>query len=301
MLGAHYVPGGEFLLPIMKNLSDAGTPLPFITLMRQKYSSELTPTHVKVVSPNTKICQRWYWEDHNQFAPLPNWDNQDNYKAGQAFMAAYWAKRPDDSDKADWHQILNEPPGTGLGTASFWMGAMDTAYHVFGVHISILNTSNTWPALPGEKEGKDGQIVTKKDDQFWLRPDTIQMVKQCKAQGHLILTHEYTIPDPTLDPALWVSGYGMGRYEKAWALLPTDCRDVMWALGEWGTGVASTIGGDQMKAVWHAGDAAFHKTLVNLIGVSPWTWGPWNEEGRPSSDIGYHRTDAVDYWDTARF
>jgi hypothetical protein len=299
MIGGHYVPGGEFLLPIMEELSNDGTPMPFMVLMRQKYDSELTPIAVKAKSPRTKICQRWYWENLSPFAPLPNWKNKDNHQIGVNFFNAYWASRPVGSEAADWHQCLNEPnnPETAIGTASFWMGVMDaaTALHVYA---AIGTWSNTWPALPGERES-DGSL--KEDDQFWLRADTVAMVRQCKRQGHLILTHEYTIPDPTLTPALWASGYGIGRFEKALALLPADCRDVQWAIGEWGTGVGSVIGGQAMKDCWRAGDAMLHKTAANLIGVAGWCFGPWSERGRPSSDIGYHRADALDYWKTARF
>jgi hypothetical protein len=299
MIGGHYVPGGEFLLPIMEQLDKAGRWHPFMLLMRQKYGSELTPTQVKLRSPHTKICQRWYYE--NVWRPaLPDMNNPNCYQAGFNFCNAYFDQLPVDSQLADWHQILNEPssPVTGLGTASFWMGAGDAAYRR-GYHISFLNTSNTWPALPGEREG-DGSL--KQDHQFWLRADTIQMVRQCKAQGHIILTHEYVIPDnPPWNPALWAKGYGMSRYDIAVSLLPADCKDVMWALGEWGTGIGSTIGGQIMKDCWRYGDAAFHASSVNMVGVGGWCWGPWNEQGRPSSDIGYHRDDARDYWTTARF
>lgn len=300
MIGGHYVPGGEFLLPIMEEMSNAGYPMPFMLLMRQKYTSELTPAAVKSRSSKTKICQRWFWEDTWHDAPVPNWDTPDLYQAGYDFCNAYFDRLPVSSEAADWHQIINEPPGTGLGTATWFMGAMDAAYNR-GYRIAILCMPNTWPALPGEKELQNGQVVTKKDDQFWLRASTIAMVRQCKKQGHLILTHEYIIPDPTTDASLWVSGYGMGRYERALALLPADCQDVMWALGEWGTGVGSTIGGDLMKSLWKACDDAFHRTKANLIGIAAWVWGPWNEQGRPSSDIGYHRQDAHDYWLTYRF
>src|SRR5258706_14503107 len=130
--------------------------------------------------------------------------------------------------------------------------------------------------------------IDQHDDGFWLRADTAQMVRQCKSQGHLILTHEYVVPDdPPFDPALWASGWGIGRYEKAIGLLPPDCRDVQWALGEFGTGIASIVGGDTMKACWRPADVAFHKTNVNLIGAAFWCWGNWSEKGRPTSDIGY--------------
>lgn len=299
MIGAHYVPGGEFVLPIMDALSKAGRPMPFMTLMRQKWDSELTPSKVKAVSLRTKIVQRWYWENVWHDAPLPNWTVKDNYQAGVTFCNAYLDRLPIDSAQADWHQILNEPnnPPTDIGTASFWKGAMDAAV-TRGVRLAIGAWSNTWPALPGEDD--NGHL--KHDDGFWLRADTIEMVRQCKAQGHIMMTHEYVIPDdPPWNSALWAAGWGMGRYEKVIDLLPADCRDVLWCLGEWGTGIGSTLGGQTMKDCWYAGDIAMHNTKVNLLGAAGWCWGPWNEQGRASSDIGYHRQDALDYWTLARF
>lgn len=255
-------------------------PYPGVTILRQGWSSELTPSAVRSVSPRALIVERWYWN------PSIDWRQDALAQAGHDIAAQYF-KLPVDK-AANYHQIVNEPVVINTtGTVSFWNGALDYADSI-GVKLTVLNTPYFWPALPGETR-TDGADTT-----FWIRPDTFALMERIIAGGHILNMHEYIYPDPA---GAWDSG-PMMRHEQAIAELPIALRAVPIVLSEYGTGKAQNMSDQQFIAGVQAGDRALHSGRANVKAAMLWVAGPWKGD---ASDFGQHRSALVSYQKGARF
>jgi hypothetical protein len=273
-MGFHYLPGGEWCLQIIKDMAAANKPVPFVTLLREGFGSELTASIVKAASPQTKVLERFYYEPAGV-----NWDipDPDLYAVGQTMVAQYAARFAIDK-ASDWIQIINEPVN-GIGTASFWRGAMDAA-KTLRLHLAVGCWPETWPSLPGDMDGGN----PKHDDLFMTRQSTFDMFRQARDEGHVIMLHTYCVPDPG---GAWDVGYSMGRQDLLMDMLPADLRNVPFVIGEYGTGKATKYSSSDFVAAMRQGDTALHKPDgANVLGVALWSAGPWADVDHVSSDIG---------------
>lgn len=270
-------------------LSDLGRPMPLVMVMREGNPKEITPTQIKVRSPQTIVGERWYYEPEGV-----DWTQPDLYQVGVQHVKTYVARFQIDR-RADFHYTINEPM-PGIGAPTFWHGAMDEAKRQ-DIKLFVGNWPETWPALPGDLD-EHGQPKYLRE--FWTLESVHDMVAQVKAEGHCLCWHTYIYPDPR---GTWDHGVSMGREDEIIALLPPALRDVKIALNEWGTGWSQWFDGDTLVDHFHTGDIWLHMTKANVIGAAPWVAAIWTDNAHPtvSSDLGYHRDKLLPYWKTVCF
>ncbi len=273
----------------IQSLTQRGCPLRVAHVMRQGNPKEITPSAIDAVSHETIKIERWYYEPTGI-----DWTQTDLYDVGVQHVRAYVARFPIDR-RADYHYSLNEPM-PGVGTASFWRGAMDEAKRQ-DIKLCVGNWPETWPALPGDLD-EHGQPKYLRD--FWTWPDVHDMVAQIIADKHVLSYHTYIIPDPN---GPWDHGYSMGREDQLIATLPGALQGVPIILTEWGTGCSQGFSDDALLAGIHAGDTWLHATKANVLGACAWVAANWVDNAHPkvSSDLAFHKDKLLAYWTGAKF
>lgn len=274
---------------LIKALADAGTPMPFVMVMRQGNPKEITPSAIKAISPKTVVGERWYYEPQGI-----DWTQSDLSQVGAIHVRTYLARFPVDP-KADFIYTLNEPmPGAGF--ASFWNAAMDEAFKQ-GHKIMVGNFPETWPAQPGDLD-EHGQPKYLRD--FWTWPAVHDVIRKIIAQGHALTYHTYIIPDPQ---GPWDHGYSMGREDTLLACLPADCQQVPIYLSETGTGWSQWYDSTVLVNGIHAEDTWLHQTKANVRGGALWVGADWIDNAHPkvNSNLAFHKDPLRAYWLTTRF
>lgn len=236
-IGLHIMNGvdSNALIDLLRSTNSAGKPIPGVLLMKQGWGGEFNVSGIKGASPKTEVMLR-YWKAENEDANgrIP-WHQSDLREIGRSRVLNYAAYLNDDDKLADFHQFINEP-SAGIGTPSFWDGAISAANDL-GIKIAIGCFSVGTPALPGQPGGE-----------FWA--DMGAVMEKAVKGGHCYMRHNYTVPDPGGD---WVNEWTMTRHHKD--IESIGIPGLAVRLGEFGTEYGLTIGGDLYKRLAEA-DAA---------------------------------------------
>lgn len=207
----HYMAGGDnnALLDVLRAGKAADKPLAGLLLMRYGWQGELQPLDVKAASSQTEVMLRT-WQSYEA---QPDWSKLDLYSAGRQALPAWCKPEPG----VDFWQIINEP-GYGVGTPSFWQGALDEA-DARGVKLAVGCFAVGNPKLPDE-------------DPVWWGA-FYPVLRRCKAQGHAFMLHEYLLLDPGSND--WSEPWGIMRHKQVYAQFPADLKDLPLRIAEFGT------------------------------------------------------------------
>lgn len=226
-MSLHILPGANtgMVLDLLRTTLSAGKPLAGALLVKAGWGGELTVNGVKSTSPNTEVMlRRWdaNWENETQRI---DWSIGNlktvGYNMVKRYHSLFIATDPD-AKLADFHQFINEP-SYGVGTSSFWEGAMDAASEL-NIKLAIGCWSVANPPLPNEPGGN-----------IWnsLYP----MLRRARVFGHAFMLHQYILPDPSGE---WNNEWGIMRHHQLYAQFPADLKDLPVRFGEFGTAYAAT-------------------------------------------------------------
>lgn len=274
LYGLHsYGNGGKTILTLIQRLKAAGVRLAGVTVLRQYWQDELTPSQIKAIDPGIAVVERAYPAQTDASNLLQqarvnwNWKMDNLYDVGAKAYQLYKQHFPIDR-AADWIQIINEPVIVNTAaTLSFWRGARDAA-HADGVKLAVICAPYFWPALPGESRN-DGA-----DTKFWTNPDTDAFMGECIRYGDLLSLHEYIYPDPG---GAWDAG-PMLRHEQGITYLSPANRAVKIGLTEWGTGKGATIPGAAYVQDVEVGEAKIRAGIANIAYLGGWVVGPYGQD-----------------------
>lgn len=235
--------------------------------MRVARDNDLTATEVKATAPTVEVCERFWFDDKvspSGRAFVPDWTQRNLRQVGYDWSREYFTTFKVDRN-SNWHQIINEP-SWGLGTASFWMGAMDYA-ETINVNLGLLCISNGNPPLPDEMSRADYR-------EFWVDPEILMMLRRGKKRGDAMLLHQYALPQE--QGKAWADTWCALRHQRVYAVLPDDLKDMPLIIGEFGDTHGLAYGTqhyiDNLK---QALSLVQNDTYLRWLAL--WTWGCVNE------------------------
>lgn len=207
------------LLDFYRRMEVARRPIAF-TLLGYAVGAPmaLSASMIKSVSPKTIVAARIF--TGNNYST--NWDTATRAD-GDAYYQQFRGSISSVIRQADFIQIMDtNEMGLGDGVNKWWMGAMDAAERD-RVKLAVYVWAMGNPPLPGDPD---------RFADFWLRPDTIELLRRIKTNGHAFCLHQYA-PMGQDDPS-WRDIWTSQRHKKVYALLPADLQDLPVYILEYG-------------------------------------------------------------------